>query len=86
MHFYILAILLFALLISIFAVQNAAPVEIRLLFWTFPQIPLVFVIFGTALFGLIAGILLGRHSLKRKLVDPFSSNHLKANSLNKKTK
>lgn len=66
MHYYTVAILLFALLISIFAVQNAAPVEIKLLFWTFPQIPLVFVIFGTVFLGLIAGILLGRYSANRK--------------------
>ncbi|MGB9791226.1 MAG: lipopolysaccharide assembly protein LapA domain-containing protein [Thermacetogeniaceae bacterium] len=66
MHYYIVAILLFAFLISVFAVQNAVPVEIRLLLWTFPRIPLVFVIFGTTLLGLIAGILLGRYSAKRK--------------------
>lgn len=66
MPYYMVAILLFALLISVFAVQNAAPVEIKLLFWTFPQIPLVFIIFGTALLGLVVGLLLGRFSVKRK--------------------
>lgn len=74
MHFYIVGILVFALLISIFAVQNAGPVSIRLFFWTFPQIPLVLVIFGAALFGLVAGILLGRYSR-----NPKSPNSLYAN-------
>lgn len=77
MHFYIVGILVFALLISIFAVQNAAPVSIKLLFWTFPQIPLVFVVFGTALFGLVAGILLGRHSRGPKSPDSFYANNEK---------
>lgn len=62
MQFYIVATLFFALLIAIFAVQNAGPVSIKLFFWAVPNIPLVLVILGTTLCGLVAGIILGRFS------------------------
>lgn len=65
MYPYMVGSLVFALLIAIFALQKAGPVSIRLFFWTFPQIPLVLVIFGTALVGLVTGILLG-HQPRRK--------------------
>ncbi|HVJ49688.1 LapA family protein [Desulfitobacterium sp.] len=42
--------LAFALLIAIFAIQNAAPVAINL-FWITTQVPLVLVIIGSVLAG-----------------------------------
>lgn len=44
--------LLVALLVAIFAVQNAAPVAINLL-WTVTEVPLVLVILGSVLAGAI---------------------------------
>lgn len=61
---YIMGILIFAILIAIFAVQNAGPVSIKFFFWAVPEIPLVLVIFGTVLCGLVIGFLLGRYSKK----------------------
>ncbi|NPV29676.1 MAG: LapA family protein [Firmicutes bacterium] len=66
MQRYTIGVLLFALLISIFAVQNAGPVRIKLFFWTVPEIPLVLVILGTTLCGLVVGILLARFARKRE--------------------
>lgn len=43
---FFLGIFAFAILIAIFAVQNARPVAIRFFFWTIPEMPLVLVIFG----------------------------------------
>lgn len=54
---YLVGFLAFALVVSIFAVQNAQLVDVRLFFWTIKP-PLVYVILGTALAGLLAGVLL----------------------------
>lgn len=48
--FLLILTLLFALLIAIFAVQNAAPVAINL-FWITTQAPLVLIILGSVLAG-----------------------------------
>ncbi|HHV35099.1 MAG TPA: LapA family protein [Syntrophomonadaceae bacterium] len=61
---YIMGILIFAILIAIFAVQNAGPVAIKFFFWGVPEIPLVLVIFGTVLCGIVIGFLLGYYSRK----------------------
>ncbi len=66
MPLYILGIFIFAILIAIFAVQNAGPVAIQFFLWAVPEIPLVLVIFGTVLCGLIIGFLLGRYSGRKK--------------------
>jgi uncharacterized integral membrane protein len=58
-------LLIFAILIAVFAVQNAGPVNISIFFWQM-RVPLVFVIFGTALFGLLAGLLIGRFSGRKR--------------------
>lgn len=71
MQLYIVGILIFALLIAIFAVQNAGPVSIKLFFWTIPDVPLVIVILATVLCGLIIGLLLGRFT-RRKGTKDFS--------------
>lgn len=67
-------IFVFALLVTVFALQNAQPVSIRLLFWNFPAIPLVLVIMGTTLLGLISGFFWGRFSGKRRSGGGGSSN------------
>lgn len=54
----ILLILLFALAISIFAVQNSAPVDIRILFWSFTDVSLVVIILGAFSMGALLTILL----------------------------
>ena len=52
----ILLILLFALAISIFAVQNSAPVDIRILFWSFTDVSLVVIILGAFSMGALLTI------------------------------
>jgi len=59
MQFYSLLALIFALLVAIFAIQNASMVEINFLTWRFPQISLVLVILGSAAFGALVVFLLG---------------------------
>jgi len=51
-------ILLFALAVSVFAVQNSAPVDIQLLFWSFADISLVVIILGTFITGVLFTIVL----------------------------
>ncbi|WP_258359945.1 LapA family protein [Moorella sulfitireducens] len=51
--------ILFALLVAIFALQNAGPVEINFLVWKSRYISLVLVILGSAAFGAVAVFLLG---------------------------
>ncbi|MEW6183085.1 MAG: LapA family protein [Bacillota bacterium] len=71
MQFYILIGLIFALLVAVFAVQNAAVVNIRFLVWEFKNISLAVVVLGAAAGGaLIVFILsLGRevkHALRAR--------------------
>ncbi|AFV11466.1 hypothetical protein DUF1049 [Thermacetogenium phaeum DSM 12270] len=62
---FFLGIFAFAILIAVFAVQNAGPVAIRFFFWTIPEMPLVLVIFGTVLIGLVMGIFIGCYGNKK---------------------
>ena len=59
MQIYSLLAIFFALLVAIFAVQNAVAVNIRILVWQFPEISLVLVILGAAAFGALVVFLLG---------------------------
>ena len=62
--------LIFALLVAIFAIQNAAPVAINL-FWITTEVPLVLVILGSALAGAIIVFLIAvwrEFRLKRKII------------------
>lgn len=59
MQFYGLLALVFVLLVAIFAVQNAVPVDIHFLVWQFPQVSLVIVIFTSALAGALIMVFLG---------------------------
>jgi uncharacterized integral membrane protein len=57
MQFYLLTALLFAMLVALFAVQNAVEVDILFLFWRLENISLVVVILGSAFIGAcIAGL------------------------------
>ncbi len=58
--FYIMGVLIFAILVAVFAIQNAGPVAIKFFFWGIPETPLVLVILATVLCGIIIGFLLGR--------------------------
>ncbi|HHW08115.1 MAG TPA: LapA family protein [Clostridia bacterium] len=51
--------LLFALMVAVFAVQNAETVNIRLLYWQFQDISLVLVILGSAAVGALLLFILG---------------------------
>jgi uncharacterized integral membrane protein len=55
--FILILALIFALLISIFALQNAALVPIQI-FWFTKNVPLVLIIFGSAFFGALIMLLL----------------------------
>lgn len=59
MQVFSLLAIVFALLVAIFAIQNAVVVEINFLAWKFPQMSLVLVIFGSAAFGAFFVFLLG---------------------------
>ncbi|MGB9662679.1 MAG: LapA family protein [Moorellaceae bacterium] len=86
MQFYGLLALVFVLLVAIFAVQNAVPVDIHFLVWQFPQVSLVIVIFTSALAGALIMVFLGvvRHlktlgkQAKGKLPQPGSSSAAQA--------
>ncbi|WXJ79840.1 hypothetical protein MTMBA_19310 [Moorella thermoacetica] len=59
MQIFSLLAIFFALLVAIFAVQNAGQVEINFLAWQFSNISLVLVILGSAAFGALVVFLLG---------------------------
>lgn len=59
MQLYLPAVLIFALLIAVFAVQNAVPVDIQFLSWRFPGISLALVIFGSLVIGALFAFILG---------------------------
>ena len=58
MQFYILLALVFALLVAIFALQNASPVGVQFFFWKL-DISLVLIILGSAVLGAVTMFLLG---------------------------
>jgi putative membrane protein len=68
---YLIGFFVFAILVAIFALQNAGPVSIKLFFWSVPNIPLVLIILGTTLCGLVVGFLLG--ALPRRKVSSSGS-------------
>ncbi|MDN5345039.1 MAG: hypothetical protein PWQ18_1153 [Clostridia bacterium] len=59
MQVFSLLAIFFALLVAVFAVQNAVQVEINFLAWQFRHISLVLVILGSAAFGALVVFLLG---------------------------
>lgn len=59
MQFYLLGVLVFALLVAIFAVQNAVPVDIKFLSWRFPNISLALVMLGSLVAGAFFAFILG---------------------------
>lgn len=64
----LISTLSFALLVAIFAIQNATPVAINL-FWVTAEVPLVLVIFGSVFAGAIIVFMIAiwrEYRLKRK--------------------
>lgn len=59
MQTYLILAMVFALLVAVFAIQNAAVVDIRFFSWTFSGISLVLVILGSAVVGAVFTLLLG---------------------------
>lgn len=51
MQFQLLIGMLLALVVAVFAVQNASPVDIRFLFWRFEEISLVIIILLASILG-----------------------------------
>ncbi len=54
----VIVALVFALAVSIFAVQNSTPVDIKILAWSFSDISLVVIILGAFSAGVLLTILL----------------------------
>lgn len=73
MQKYILIVLVIALLVALFAVQNALRVDIRFLWWTFPQVSLVMIMLGSFTGGALAAFLL---ALARQLRSTFQIREL----------
>ena len=59
MQFYWILSLLFALIVALFAIQNAEAVDIRFLTWQFKDISLVLVILGSAVAGAVILFIVG---------------------------
>lgn len=59
MQFFIILILLFALSVAGFAVQNATAVDIQVLFWVFRDISLSMVVLGSVAAGAIIAFVFG---------------------------
>lgn len=57
--------LVLAILVAVFAVQNAHAVTIQAYFWTLPQVSLVLVILLSALVGVVLGALFGASQMWR---------------------
>ena len=79
MQVFSLLAIFFALLVAIFAVQNAVPVEINFLAWQFRQISLVLVILGSAAFGALVVFLLGivKQIRQTRMIRELRSQHKK---------
>jgi putative membrane protein len=56
---YLVGALIFALLVTVFAIQNSTLVDVRFLFWGFSRIPIVLVVLGSALAGALFMLFLG---------------------------
>ena len=53
------AILFLCLMLLIIGLQNLEPANVRVLFWTFLEVPKLYLLFFSFLAGLIAGFALG---------------------------
>lgn len=74
---YLVLGLLLAILVAVFAIQNAAPVEVHFLFWTLPKLGLAVVILAATLVGAALGSLLGifRVIRERRRIHPLETAH-----------
>ncbi|MEW6171776.1 MAG: LapA family protein [Bacillota bacterium] len=78
MQFYIILGLAFALLVAVFAVQNATVVNIRFLVWEFKNISLAVVVLGAAAGGALIVFIL---SLGRELKHALRARELSNQNL-----
>ena len=70
MQYYLVVVLAFALLVAVFAVQNAGPVAVRFLGWYSPSLSLALLILGSFILGALLTLVLGlirQASLRRQL-------------------
>ncbi|MBO8127618.1 MAG: LapA family protein [Peptococcaceae bacterium] len=59
MQFYLFLLLIFAIVVAIFAVQNAGPVTIHFLVWAFEDISLSLVVLGSVAVGAVMALIFG---------------------------
>jgi uncharacterized integral membrane protein len=78
MRFYLILGLLFALLVAVFAVQNATLVDIRFLGWEFKKISLALVVLGAAAGGALMVFIL---SLGREVRHAWRMRELSSQNL-----
>ncbi|MDI6632507.1 MAG: LapA family protein [Bacillota bacterium] len=78
MRFYLILGLLFALLVAVFAVQNATLVDIRFLGWEFKNISLALVVLGAAAGGALMVFIL---SLGREVRHAWRMRELSSHNL-----
>ncbi len=68
MQVYLFFVLLLAVFVAIFAVENTSPVDLKFLGWTFPQIPVVMVIICSFVVGALAAFFLGLTRMLRSAI------------------
>ena len=59
MQIYLILALVFALVVAVFAVQNAITVDIQFLFWSLPKVPLSLVILASVVSGAVIVFVVG---------------------------
>ncbi|MDQ7791180.1 MAG: LapA family protein [Clostridia bacterium] len=59
MQVYLIMALVFALVVAVFAVQNAIAVDIQFLFWGLPRVPLSLVILASVVSGAVIVFVVG---------------------------
>lgn len=68
MQVYLILVLIIAVLVSVFAVENTSLVDLKFLGWTFPQISLVMVIVSSFTVGALAAFFLSVAKLIRSAI------------------
>gem|GEM_PF-5352513 len=62
----LIVILILALVVAVFAIDNARPVSVHFLFWSLPRMGLALVILASALLGAVLGVALGLSQVFRE--------------------
>jgi uncharacterized integral membrane protein len=61
------AVVVFALLVAIFALQNSHPVPVAFLWWTVPRVSFSLVVILSVLFGAVGGMAAGLWDARRRV-------------------